>query len=96
MFATQLAASPVTLHFPESPAAETRAQALTCQGTVDYITALVGAVRLTLDELHQDMPAARKCLNQAMSLLNLLDDQAAAAMATLETIELSVRSEMVQ
>ena len=95
MFATQLAASPVTLLFPASPA-ETRAQALSCQGTVDYITALAGAVRLTLDELHGDMPAARKRLNQAMSLLNLLDDQAAAAMATLENIELSARSEMVQ
>lgn len=95
MFATLLAASPSALIFSASPA-ETRAQALSCQGTVDYITALVGAVRLTLDELHGDLPAARKCLNQAMSLLNLLDDQAAAAMATLENIELSARSEMVQ
>lgn len=95
MSATQLAASPVTLIFSASPA-ETRAQALSCQGTVDCITALVGAVRLTLDELHGELPAARKCLNQAMSLLNLLDDQAATAMATLETIELSARSEMIQ
>lgn len=95
MFATHLAASPAALIFPASPA-ETRAQALSCQGTVDYIAALIGAVRLTLDDLHGDLPAARKCLNQAMSLLNLLDDQAAAAMATLESIELSARSEMVQ
>ncbi len=95
MFATHLAASPSTLIFSARPA-EMRAQALSCQGTVDYITALVGAVRLTLNELHSDIPAARKCLNQAMSLLNLLDDQAAAAMATLENLELSARSEMVQ
>ncbi|RZT56987.1 hypothetical protein EV283_1044 [Sphingomonas sp. BK036] len=89
------APKPSVLIFSASPA-ETRAQALSCQGTVDYITALVGAVRLTLDELHGDVPAARKSFNQAMSLLNLLDNQAAAALATLENIKISARSEMVQ
>ena len=63
-------------------AADHRREAISC--TVDYITALASAVRLALDELHSEFPGARERLNLATSMLNLIGDQAVAAILALE------------